>query len=142
MHFDPENPIVKLCAAGMMAEGEGNRAQALALFMQAWNEAVSELEKSIAAHYVARHQSTLPEQLHWNELALTCALRSKEDAIAAMLPSLYLNAGKDHEDLRDYETARRHYESGLEHAHRLPDDGYGQLVRRGIENGLGRISTL
>lgn len=142
MLFDHNNPIVKLCANGMMAEGEGDREKAGQLFTQAWNEAQSDFEKAVVAHYVARHQQSLTEQLRWNELALEHALQSREEAANALLPSLYLNAGKDHEDLNNFAEARRHYEAGLKHASHLPEDGYGQLVLRGIQNGLGRIGTV
>lgn len=139
MHFNPENPIVKLCGNGMMAEGEGNREKAHELFLQAWNEAANDFEKSIAAHYVSRHQPNSEQQLRWNELALQHALKSDDEGKNAMLPSLYLNVGKDHEDRGDAETARSYYEQGLRYAQDLADDGYGQLVVRGLKNGLERV---
>lgn len=142
MLFDPNNPIVKLCANGMMAEGEGDREKAGKLFTQAWNEAQSDFEKAVAAHYVARHQQNLNEQLRWNELALEHALQSDDKSANGMLPSLYLNVGKDHEDFNNFAEARRHYEAGLQHASHLPEDGYSQLVVRGIRNGLGRIGAV
>ena len=42
MHFDPNNPIIKLCAEGMMLEGEGKNEEALVLFQQAWNESTND----------------------------------------------------------------------------------------------------
>ena len=36
MQFDPENPIIKLCAEGMQLEGEGKKEEAEELFLQAW----------------------------------------------------------------------------------------------------------
>jgi hypothetical protein len=56
--MDPNNPVVRLCAAGMAAEGEGRPADAKALFEQAWAESRDDFEACIAAHYVARHQAT------------------------------------------------------------------------------------
>jgi hypothetical protein len=40
MLFDPENPVIKLCAEGMRLEGEGKPAKASALFIRhlLWDE--------------------------------------------------------------------------------------------------------
>jgi hypothetical protein len=58
MQFDPENPIVKLCAHGMQLEGEGKPGEASATFNQAWGQAINDFEKFTAAHYVARNQDS------------------------------------------------------------------------------------
>lgn len=141
MHFDTENPIVRLCAEGMSAEGEGASERAADLFMQAWNESSTDFEKSIAAHYVARHQENLTSQLHWNETALQHALKSNDAGRNGMLPSLYLNVGKDHEDLNNVAAARKHYESAEQYVRDLPADGYGELIARGIRNALERLKN-
>ena len=54
--MDPENGIVKLCAAGMTAEMQGRPDEALRLYEEAWETAVTPTERCIAAHYLARHQ--------------------------------------------------------------------------------------
>lgn len=46
--MDPNNPVVKLCAAGMEAAGEGRLADAAALFMQAWDTAQDDYEAGVA----------------------------------------------------------------------------------------------
>jgi hypothetical protein len=53
--MDPNNPIVKLCAEGMRAEGDGRFDDARDLFMQAWSASQDDYEACVAAHYVARH---------------------------------------------------------------------------------------
>ncbi len=40
------------------------------LFQQAWNDATNDFEKFLAAHYIARHQKSVSDQLHWLETAL------------------------------------------------------------------------
>jgi len=46
---DPNNPVVKLCAAGMAAEGEGRRDDARVSFEQAWAQSRDDFEACIAA---------------------------------------------------------------------------------------------
>ena len=69
MQFDPNNPIVKLCAEGMNFEGEA--AKALQLFQRAWDESTNDFEKFISAHYLARHQKSIEDKLKWDEIALS-----------------------------------------------------------------------
>ncbi|HWD88902.1 MAG TPA: hypothetical protein VG367_12290 [Mucilaginibacter sp.] len=62
MHFDPENPVVKLCAQGMLLEGEGKHSEAAKLFHKAWADASDDLEKFTAAHYVAKYQNCVNDK--------------------------------------------------------------------------------
>ena len=78
MEFSPNNNIIKLCLQGMGMEEAGNFEEAGRLFMQAWNEATDDFEKFTAAHYVARHQQTVDDKLHWDKTALQHALNIQE----------------------------------------------------------------
>ena len=89
MEFSPANPIVKLCLQGMAMEDAGNAEEAKRIFLQAWNEATNDFEKFLAAHYVARHQHTTTDQLHWLEAKLQHALLVDDNTVASALPSLY-----------------------------------------------------
>ena len=140
MEFDPSNNVVKLCAQGMDMEGKGRHEEAFTFFLQAWNEATNDLEKLIAAHYVARHQKTVSDKLEWDEAALKLALQIDDDAVKETLPSLYLNIAKCHEDLNDPDNAKRNYSLALSFANYLPDNGYGKMVKGGIMKGLERVS--
>lgn len=138
--FDPENNIVKLCAAGMEMEGAGNPKAALKLFEQAWNEATNDHEKFTAAHYVARQQQSVEEKLRWDEIALTLALKVGDDKMKAIFPSLHLNVGKCYEDLKDFTKAKEHYDLGMSFTSFLGNDGYGRMIKAGLENGLKRTA--
>ncbi len=140
MQFDPENPIIKLCAQGMQLEGEGKPEEAAAIFQQAWEQAANDFDKFTCAHYIARHQKTVTDKLKWDETALRLALAIKEDGIEGTYPSLYLNIAKCYEDLNDFPSAKENYQNALSYAGFLPDDGYGNMIRAGIENGIGRVS--
>ena len=140
MNFDPGNSIIKLCAQGMEAEGKGEKEEAHRLFLQAWDEAVSDFEKFTAAHYVARHQKNVADKLKWDEIALESALRINDDTMQVHYPSLYLNIAKCLEDLKEFGKAKENYQSALLFSKMLPEDGYGNMIRSGIRNGIERVS--
>lgn len=141
MQFDPENPINKLCAEGMMAEGEADHAKAAALFQQAWDEASEPIEKLTAAHYLARHQNSVADKLKWDEIALDFALSIPGEEIKTVYPSLYLNIGKCHEDLGDFTKAIENYQLASDFTGYLPDDGFGNMLKAGISNGIKRVQS-
>jgi rifampin ADP-ribosylating transferase len=141
MEFDPNNKVIMLCAQGMDLESKGQPDGASQLFQQAWNAAENDFEKFTAAHYVARHQPTTADKLKWDETALNLALSMNDDTVKANYPSLYLNIAKCHEDLDDIENAGKNYQLALSFANQLPDDGYGNMIKAGITNGLRRISN-
>jgi rifampin ADP-ribosylating transferase len=138
MQFDPTNPIVQLCVKGIELEGE-NSYQAKALFLQAWNQASTEVEKFIAAHYLARHQNSVAEKLEWDLEALQLALEIQDGNIISSYPSLYLNVGKGYEELGDIEQAKIHYQLASSYTSHLADEGYGKMIKQGIENALKRL---
>lgn len=139
MKSDPGNKIVQLCAQGMMLEGEGRQEEAFRHFEQAWNESANNHERSIAAHYVARHQKTIEDKLKWDRIALEMALQSDHAGIKDAYPSFYLNIAKCYEDLKDFENAGNNYARALSCSSALPDDGYNTMIRKGILAGLERI---
>jgi len=138
--MDPNNPIVQLCAQGMMAEGEGRPEDAKALFMEAWEKAANDYEAAMAAHYVARHQPDLQEALHWNRMAVERAEISQDEEINDFYPSLYLNLAHSYEHLADFAEARRYYDRAAAAVESLPAGPYTDLVRRGIQGGQERVS--
>ena len=139
MEFNPNNNIIKLCIEAMAMEEKGKSEEASKLFLLAWNEATNDFEKFIAAHYVARHQKNVSGKLKWLETALQFALKINNDSVKAAFPSLYLNIAKCYEELKDFDNARKNYQSALYFAGLLPDDGYGKMIKGGIMNGIERV---
>jgi tetratricopeptide (TPR) repeat protein len=140
MLFDPNNPIIQRCAQGMNLEAEGQSAAASQLFQQAWKDASTALEKFISAHYVARHQPTVAEKLHWDQMALQLALPIEDERVRGAFPSLYLNVGKGYEDLKDFEKAKENYQLALAFTDYLLADGYGKMIEAGIRAGIQRVT--
>lgn len=137
--MDPDNPVVKLCGEGMMAEGEGRPDDAHALFVKAWNASTNDYEASIAAHYVARHRESPGEVLRWNRLAVEHADRVTDGSVREFYPSLYLNLAHSYEQTDDRAEAVRYYELAAACLHDLPPGPYSDLVRSGVAAGLQRV---
>ena len=139
--MDPNNPVVKMCAAGIGAEMAGRRDEAAKLYQDAWEARTSDFEACIAAHYIARLQTTPAEALHWNSEALRFAESANDGALSQFLPSLYLNLGKSHEDLRSFAEAKNFYLLAEKAACVLPDGEYTETVKSGIQRGLERVAN-
>jgi tetratricopeptide (TPR) repeat protein len=108
--MDLNNPVVKLCADGTRAEFEGRLDDARSLFMQAWKESKDNYDACVAAHYVARHQESPQDTLHWNQEALARADGVGDDRVRSFYPSLYVNLGHSYEVLGHQAEAKRYYQ--------------------------------
>jgi tetratricopeptide (TPR) repeat protein len=139
--MDPDNPVVKLCAEGMHAEMSGRNDEAKRLYEQAWAVRESEFDACIAAHYVARQQTSDEEAFRWNKEALARASVAAPDLVKAFYASLYLNMGHSHEKLGDLAEARRFFELAEDRLGDVPDGPYRNVVRGGIANGLARTDN-
>src|SRR6267378_5815345 len=113
MEFNPSNNVIKLCLQGMAMEEKGNPEEASRLFLQAWNESTNDFEKFIAAHYVARHQKNVSDQLQWLETVLHSALNVNDNAVKGAFPSLYSNIAKCYEELGDLDNAKKNSELSI-----------------------------
>jgi tetratricopeptide (TPR) repeat protein len=123
MEFNPTNNVVKLCLQGMGMEENGKPGEASKFFLQAWNAATNDFEKFIAAHYVARHQKNVSDNLKWLETALQCALRINDDSVKSAFPSLYQNIARCYDDLNQSEKAKTHYELATSFKYNPTDKG-------------------
>ncbi len=141
MEFNPDNKVVQLCATGMELEGQGKFEEAHKYFEEAWQYAITDFERFTAAHYVARHQKNTSEKLKWDRTALMHALNIRDENIKQILPSLYLNLGKCYEDLNDFNNAISNYQSAFSFVTHLPENGYGNMIKAGIEKALNRTTN-
>jgi rifampin ADP-ribosylating transferase len=141
MQIDPNNDVVKYCTEGMLLEGQGKPEEASKLFKQAWAMAVTDFEKTTAAHYVARHQDSSRNKLQWDQLALSHAELVQDEKIKSFFPSLYLNIAKCHEDLQDWQQAQENYRAGLQYTSADNSNGYNNMIRSGLEAGLARLKA-
>ena len=137
--IDPTNRVVALCAEGMAMEG--SPADALRRFEVAWAARTDDFEAAIAAHYVARHQPTPTDTLHWNALAVQHAERVTDGRAVGFLASLYLNLADAHEKVDERVQAAAAVTRAAGHLDQLPDGGYRDLVATGIRRLAERIGV-
>ena len=140
--IDPDNPVIKVCAAGRQAEIASGRAEALALFTEAWEAATDDYDACVAAHFVARHQADPRDMLHWNQVALEHAQTTGDEQVHGFYPSLYLNLGYAFENLGDLAGARRCYSQTAARAGSLDEGSYWDVVKGGIAAGLARLEAM
>ncbi|HQY93526.1 hypothetical protein [Caldilinea sp.] len=107
--IDLDHPVVKRCIDGTRAEFEGRRADAHALYQQAWDAAQDDYAACIAAHYLARFQATPDAIFAWNQEALRRAEAVDDARVAAFYPSLYLSMGYAYEQIGDQAGAQHYY---------------------------------
>ena len=138
MDFDPSNPVVTLCAAGMLVEGDPEAARAL--FEQAWTIRTNDWEGSVAAHYLARHQDSAEDTCRWNAVALEHADRLSEERARELLPSLCVNLADSYLRIGNLAAARALAERAAKTLALLPESGYTALLRAGIARLKSRLS--
>lgn len=134
--MDPDNIVVQLCVQGMNTEAADRSSEARDLFRQAWEAAGNDYEACVAAHYLARHQPTAAETLHWNQECLTRADRVGDDRVRGFYASLHGNMGRAHLDLGQPDRAREHFETAVRHLADVPAGQYADWLRLCIARGL------
>lgn len=108
--FDPKNKIIRLCMMGMSMEEQGNLEEANLLFLQAYNEAVDDFEKFIAAYHLAKYKKDALDRLKWMKISLQYAVKSNNNGVKSAFKTIYLIISKCYEELGDSNEARRYYE--------------------------------
>ena len=134
--MDKNNPIIRLVNKGTELEKEKRVDDAQKLFVQAWNEATNDWEKCIAAHFVARHQTSPEESLKWNMESLTQANNVHEPIIRGYYPSLYLAVGTSYEKIGNVIEAKRYYQLAFERISDLPTDPENEHYSKGVRETI------
>lgn len=149
MNAPPSGMDEIMRAVGVLQGGDRQcgRTELLRLW-QEWSERDASLQRCTIAHFLADTEDDLAAELAWDLLALEAATGSKDErngdavdpALASFLPSLHLNVGDAYRRLNEPQRARRHVDSGFERAGLLEDNGYGNMVRMGLERLRGRLA--
>ncbi|WP_377641423.1 hypothetical protein [Oryzobacter terrae] len=124
----------------------GDRVRGRVLLEEAWDgtDDAHGAQRCVIAHYLADVQDDLADEVAWDERALA-AFDGVSDAdlapvgierAAAMAPSLHLNLGDGYLRQGRVEDAEAQLALARQTLGALGADGYGDLVRRGV-NGLG-----
>lgn len=107
----------------MQLEEENKLEEAKNRFLGAWNKSTTDFERFTAAHYIARHQKSIPDRLKWLETGLQLALRINDDSVKAALPPLYSSIAKCHTELGNSDTAKKNQELADKYEDRPTDNG-------------------
>jgi len=141
------DPVMAAIASAQTLAVAGERVAARAAFQQLWEQVGPEgdpLHVVSIGHYLADLQEDPAEELRWDLLALAAADSLTDSRaqryhaslqVSGFYPSLHLNVAADYHRLNRDAEARRHVESAaaaLADA-RLGPDGYGSMIRDGIE---------
>ena len=137
--IESDSPVVQLCVAGMAIDGDPDAARAL--FQQAWDSRRDDYDASIAAHYLARHQSSPADSLHWNRVAVERAEAVPDDRAQLLLASLYLNLADSYRTLARPADAIAASERGIAALEFLPPDAYRSFVANGLRRLRARLGV-
>jgi tetratricopeptide (TPR) repeat protein len=140
MAIDAMNPVVSLCAAGM--ECEGNPDEARRLFEEAWDARRDDYDASVAAHFLARHQATPADTLHWNALAVRHAEAVSGDRADELKASLYLNLADSYAATGNITAAMEAVNRAVASLDLLPAGGYREFVAMGVRRLQQRLAAL
>jgi hypothetical protein len=125
---------------------QDERDAARAMFTEIWDEMGGEhadpLQRCTLAHAMADVQDDVHEELVWDRRALAAAglltdARLAEAGVglpvAGLYPSLHLNLCECYRKLGDLGRAREHLRLAQATIGALGDDGYGRLIKGGLE---------
>lgn len=107
-------------------------------------------QRCVLAHYLADGEPELADEVAWDEVALREHALLADDAFVAigipsaraMAPSLHLNLGDGYLRQGRVEQARVQLDAGLAAVDTLGNDGYGAVVRGGLERFAGRLASV
>ena len=132
----------------------GDRAGARGRFEGIWarvSDNPSAFHECVLAHYMADAQVEIAEELSWDLRSIAAAKRCTDEdarryqhtlAMAAFMPSLHLNLAEDYRKLGNFECSKQHLALARESMQSLGDDGYGRMIRAGIESLGAKLQAI
>jgi tetratricopeptide (TPR) repeat protein len=145
-----DDPVLARISDALGLYNAGRRAEARDAFTQLWDELAGgdPFHQCILAHYMADAQDDPEQELEWDWKALAAAdriSRERPDAasltILSLYPSLHLNLSDVLHRTGKLDEARKHLKLAQESTDALADDGYGQMIRNGIERLAARLDA-
>ena len=137
--------------AAVAAALGGDKTGARHLLKECWDSTSPDDhgQRCVLAHYLADVQDDVDAEIMWDEAALLeHGFLSDGDlapvgipAVKGMLPSLHLNLGDGYLRRGQPGLAREHQQAGQLHSVHLSNDGYGAMIRSGLDNLGLRIAS-
>jgi hypothetical protein len=153
MSIEQTDPVMTRIGEAVGLGHAGDAAAARRRFADIWEDVGADgdpLHRCALAHYAADVQEDPAEELRWDRLALAAADEVGADRaqalhpvldVAAFYPSLHLNLADVHRRLGDAGQAGHHLEQARAALGGLPDDGYGRMIRGGVERCAARLAN-
>ena len=140
--------ITSAVTTTMGGDAEGGRA-ALTRCWEATGPS-DHAARCVLAHYLADLEPELADEVAWDERALVeFASIGRSDLTAVgisdtrlLAPSLHLNLGDGYLRAGRREDARRALVEGYAAVELLPDDGYGDMIRGGLDGLAARLAPV
>lgn len=133
----------EITAAVTVALG-GDKTAGQQALLACWEDTVPDEHayRCVLAHYLADTETDLDAEIAWDETALAEHGGVNDEDLAPLgilsadgfAPSLHLNLGDGYLRRGEPEPARRHLEQGLAGAEELGSEGYGAMIRSGLQN--------
>jgi len=106
-------------------------------------------QRCVIAHYLADLQSSLDDEVSWDEVALSEHGHVADEDLASvgitsaagLAPSLHLNLGDGYLRQGRVDAARAQLHAGVQSLSVLPADGYGALIRSGLDRLETRVQA-
>jgi hypothetical protein len=127
----------------------GRRGEARQAFAAIWSEIETDgdaFHQCVLSHYMADAQDDPADELAWDRRALAAANRIAKErpdtsglSVLSLYPSLHLNLADVLHRTGDMSGARKHLQLAQQASDALADDGYGQMIRGGIERLAARL---
>lgn len=146
--------LVRIGQAVDLHHGRGQREAAHHMFTQIWEEIGGErgdpLHVCVLAHSMADVQDDVHQELLWDQRALAAADLLTEDrvaqagvslTVAGLYPSLHLNLAECYRKLGDLDRAGEHLHQARDGIHALGDDGYGRLIKNGLDRLTQQLAS-
>ena len=133
-----------------LALGGDRDAGAMAL-AQCWARTgdADHARRCVLAHYLADLESDLADEIAWDERALAAYAHVDDEDLTVigiphaggMAPSLHLNLGDGYLRAGRMDEARAQLAAGVAQVEVLGADGYGAMIRQGLERLAARIDA-
>lgn len=128
---------------------QGDRHRGRTMMDDAFRGADDPAQRCVLAHYLADVQESLDAEIAWDERALAEFPHLAPDDLApigipsaaALAPSLHLNLGDGYARRGDLDAAREQLDLGRAAVGLLDDDGYGAMIRGGLDGLAARLDA-
>jgi len=139
--------ITAAIAVALNGEREEGRHQLLVCWQTTTD--TDHAQRCVLAHYLADLEADLADEVAWDERALAAYHRVSDTELApigitsaaGLAPSLHLNLGHGYLRQGRVREARTQLDAGLASSGTLADDGYGNLIRRGLNELEQRVAA-